>query len=248
MKKLATVILSAGQGKRMKSDLPKVLHPLLGRPMVHYVIDVAEQVGSVRTVLIVGHKKERVIEATRQRDVEYVEQREQLGTGHAVLQAAPLFKDFPGDILVLSGDVPLLRARTLQQLIDVHRRDEAVATMLTAHMEDPTGYGRVVRDAQGFVQEIVEEKDATDAIRQIKEINVGIYVFQAQPLFEALPRVDNNNAQGEYYLPDVLKIFVQEGRRIAAVPSPDPEETHGINTVEQLKQAEQILARRLKRA
>ncbi len=242
---IATVILAAGKGKRMKSDLPKVLHPLNGRPMIHYVIDAAQAVGSEKVVLVVGHKKEMVMEATRERGVEYAVQSEQLGTGHAVLQTRPFFEHYDGDILVLSGDVPLLRAETLRQLIDIHQKEQPLATMLTADMDDPTGYGRIVRDEHGFVRQIVEEKDASPEIKKIKEINVGIYVFQAQSLFETLPLVKNDNNQGEYYLPDVIKIYVERGEKIVAVKTPDVAETHGINNVDQLKRAEQILLERL---
>ncbi|NOX38118.1 MAG: NTP transferase domain-containing protein [Calditrichaeota bacterium] len=245
MSGLSTVILAAGKGKRMKSDLPKVLHPLNGRPMIHYVIDVAEAIGSEKIVLIVGHKKEMVMEATRERPVEYVVQEQQLGTGHAVLQTRPLFENYNGSILVLSGDVPLLQASTLKRLIDIHQKERPLATLLTANMEDPTGYGRIVRDERGFVKQIVEEKDASPEIKQIKEINVGIYIFESQPLFETLPLIKNDNQQGEYYLPDVIKIYVDRGEKIAAVLTPDVEETHGINNVEQLRHAEAILRKRL---
>jgi len=246
MASIATVILAAGKGTRMKSDLPKVLHPLLGRPMIHYVIDVAEEIGSKKIVLIIGHKKELVQEATRDRNVLYVVQEPQLGTGHAVLQTAPLFQNYEGDVLVLSGDVPLLQAKTLQKLWTVHQREKPLATLLTAEMDDPTGYGRIVRDEKGFVRQIVEEKDASPEIKKIKEINVGIYIFRSRPLFETLPLIKNDNAQGEYYLPDVLKIYVEGGEKIAAVVTPDVEETHGINTVDQLRHAEEILRQRLK--
>ncbi len=244
MEHLATVILAAGQGKRMKSDLPKVLHPLNGRPMVHYVIDAAQEVHSERVILIIGHKRELVKEATQNRGVEFAVQAEQLGTGHAVLQTLPLLKDFSGDILVLSGDVPLLRSRSLKLLIDLHREKRPLATLLTAEMDDPSGYGRIVRDESGFVKQIVEEKDASDEIRAIKEINVGIYLFRAKELFAALPLIKNDNNQGEYYLPDVLKIYVERGEKIAAIPTPNVEETHGINNLEQLRRAEKILLAR----
>jgi len=244
MRHLATVILAAGQGKRMKSDLPKVLHPLNGRAMVQYVIDAAQEVQSERVILIIGHKREMVQEATKNRGVEYAVQAEQLGTGHAVLQTFPLLKDFSGDILVLSGDVPLLRSQSLQLLIDLHREKRPLATLLTAEMEDPTGYGRIVRDGSGFVKQIVEEKDAGEKIRAIKEINVGIYLFRAKELFETLPLVKNDNNQGEYYLPDVLKIYVERGEKIAAIPTPNVEETHGINNPDQLRRAEKILLAR----
>lgn len=245
MAAIATVILAAGKGTRMKSDLPKVLHPLNGRPMVHYVIDVAEQIHSDKIVLIIGHEKEMVKEATRDRHVEYAVQDPQLGTGHAVLQTRPLFRGYSGDILVLSGDVPLLRAESLHNLIEIHRQQQPLATLLTARMDDPSGYGRVVRNAEGFVEKIVEDKDADEETKKIKEINVGIYIFKSIPLFETLPLVGNNNRQGEYYLPDVLKIYVQRGEKIAAVLTPDVEETHGINDLDQLKRAEEILLQRV---
>ena len=244
MKDIATVILAAGKGKRMKSDLPKVLHPLNGRPMIHYVIDIAEEIGSKMTILIIGHKKELVMEATKDRKVVYVTQEQQLGTGHAVLQTKPYFIDFKGSVLVLSGDVPLLRAESLKKLIEIHNRDNPLATLLTAEMDDPSGYGRIIRNDQGFVKQIVEDKDASKEIKKIKEINVGIYIFNSATLFETLPLVNNDNSQGEYYLPDVIKIYVERKEKIAAVLTADVEETHGINSMEQLIHAEQILSNR----
>lgn len=245
MSNMSTVILAAGKGTRMKSDLPKVLHPLNDRPMIHFVIDAAEQLKSDKIVLIIGHKKELVMDATRERPVSFAVQSPQLGTGHAVMQAADQFEGYDGDVLVLSGDVPLLRAESLKALIDQHQASGAIATLLTTEMDDPTGYGRVVRDDDGLVKEIVEHKDASEAIRRIREINVGIYVFKGKPLFETLPTVKNDNVQGEYYLPDVLKIYVERGEKIAAVITEDTEETHGINTVDQLKNAERILNERI---
>ncbi|MEJ2049920.1 MAG: sugar phosphate nucleotidyltransferase [Calditrichota bacterium] len=242
---LATIILAAGKGKRMKSDLPKVLHQLNGRPMVHYVIDAAEAIGSNKIVLIVGHKKEMVIESCRDRKVEYITQEEQLGTGHAVLQTAPLFDNFKGNILVLSGDVPLLTPRTLNSLIEIHQNQNPLASLLTAEMDDPTGYGRIVRDGAGFVNKIVEHKDADPETLRIREINVGIYIFESDQLFRTLPLLSDDNSQGEYYLPDVVKIYVDRGEKVAAVLTPDVEETHGINDVYQLRRAEQILNSRL---
>ena len=244
MKDIATVILAAGKGKRMKSDLPKVLHPLNGRPMIHYVIDIAEEIGSKMTILIIGHKKELVMEATKDRKVVYVTQEQQLGTGHAVLQTKPYFIDFKGSVLVLSGDVPLLRAESLKKLIEIHNRDNPLATLLTAEMDDPSGYGRIIRNGQGFVKQIVEDKDASKEIKKIKEINVGIYIFDSASLFETLPLLNNDNSQGEYYLPDVIKIYVERKEKVAAVLTADVEETHGINSMEQLIHAEQILSNR----
>lgn len=244
MTDIATVILAAGKGKRMKSDLPKVLHPLNERPMIHYVIDVAEKIDSKKIVLIVGHKKELVMDATKDRNVKYVTQENQLGTGHAVLQTKPLFENFKGNILVLSGDVPLLRSESLNKLIEFHNQNQPLATLLTAEMDDPTGYGRIIRNGNGFVEKIVEEKDADKSTKKIKEINVGIYIFDSTALFETLPLVNNDNSQGEYYLPDVLKIYVERKEKIAAILTPDVEETHGINDIEQLVNAEKILLNR----
>ncbi|GAB4178179.1 MAG: sugar phosphate nucleotidyltransferase [Calditrichia bacterium] len=241
---LATVILAAGKGKRMKSDLPKVLHPLNGRPMIHYVVDVAEQINSDKIIIIVGHKKEMVMEELKSRNVEFAIQEEQLGTGHAVMQTEPLLENFDGDVLVLSGDVPLLTANTISQLLTEHKTKNPYATLLTAEMDDPTGYGRIVRNNNGLVEKIVEEKDADESIKKIKEINVGIYLFKKQPLFETLPTVKNDNAQGEYYLPDVIKIYIDENKPVLPIITDNIDETRGINNVEQLKEAEQVLLSR----
>lgn len=241
---LSTIILAAGKGKRMKSDLPKVLHPLLGRPMIHYVIDTARNIGSEQIVLVIGHQKELVIDATRTMDVQYVVQEQQLGTGHAVLQTHKLFREFEGEILVLSGDVPLLRTDTLKKLIEVQRKEQPLASLLTTFMPNPAGYGRIVRDKQGFVSKIVEHKDASPEIRKINEINVGIYIFKCKPLFESLPLISNNNSQGEYYLPDIIKMYVKRGEKVVGLPTLDIQETHGINDLEQLKHAENILSAR----
>jgi bifunctional UDP-N-acetylglucosamine pyrophosphorylase/glucosamine-1-phosphate N-acetyltransferase len=246
MMSIATVILAAGKGKRMKSDLPKVLHPLLGRPMIHYVIETARAIGSTKIVLVVGHKKELVIDATREEKVEYAYQEEQLGTGHAVLQTRPFLQDDESDILVLSGDVPLLTPQTLNYLIEIQQREGPLASLLTAEMDDPSGYGRIIRNSAGFVSQIVEHKDATPEILKIKEINVGIYIFQCRSLFATLPQLNNNNSQGEYYLPDVIKIYVDRGEKVAAILTPNAEETHGINDIFQLKHAEKILSKRIK--
>jgi len=242
---VATVILAAGQGKRMKSDLPKVLHPLNDRSMVHYVIDVADAIDSRPTVLVIGHKKELVIEETKNRNVKIAIQEEQLGTGHAVMQAEKYFNNFDGHVLVLSGDVPLLTEKTIRHLNEHHLKSNPLATLLTAVVDDPTGYGRIVRNPEGLVEKIVEEKDADEKIKKIKEINVGIYIFQAKPLFETLPKVGNNNAQGEYYLPDVIKIYIENNLPVLPIITENVEETQGINDIEQLKTAEQTLLKRM---
>jgi len=241
MSKLATAIMAAGKGTRMKSDLPKVLHKLNGRAMIHYVIDLAEKINSQKIVLIVGHKKELVEDECKERPVEFAVQSPQLGTGHAVQMTEAAFRDYDGDILVLSGDVPLLTEKSIRTLIDDHQKNKATATLLTADLEDPHGYGRVIRKADNSVDCIVEQKDANSEQLKIKEINVGIYVFDARHLFDALKNVKNENAQGEYYLPDVIPMFIARGLQVRAVKSESFDETRGINTIDQLKEAETIL-------
>ena len=243
MSDLVTVILAAGKGTRMKSKLPKVLHKAGGKSMVQHVIDAAKAAGSSRTAVITGFGSEAVRAAIGEQ-AECVEQKEQLGTGHAVLQAKPLLQDEKGTIMVLCGDTPLLTGDLLKKLYDAHVAARAKATVLTAIMPDATGYGRIVRAADGSVEKIVEHKDATEAEREICEVNSGIYCFDAQALFQSLAQVTNDNAQGEYYLPDVLWILKKQGEKIAAVAADNYEDTLGINSRLQLAGAEKILRRR----
>lgn len=238
--------MAAGQGTRMKSDLAKVLHIINGRPMVHYVIDLALDLGSEKTVLIIGHQREKVKEICTDYPVLFTIQEEQLGTAHAVIQTKSILGTYQHDLLVLSGDVPLLSKATLEKLITTHQNSGAIATLLTANLQDPSGYGRVIRNVKGNVIKIVEHKDASAEELKIQEINVGIYIFKTQPLFENLDHVNNDNTQGEYYLPDVVKMYVDRGEKVVAQIADNFDETRGINTVEQLKEAETILnARRL---
>ncbi|KAA3616945.1 MAG: UDP-N-acetylglucosamine pyrophosphorylase [Calditrichaeota bacterium] len=241
MKKISTAIMAAGKGTRMKSDLPKVLHKLNDRSMVHYVIDLAEKINSDKIVLIVGHKKELLEDECSKRNVEFAVQSPQLGTGHAVQMTESAFNNYDGDVLVLSGDVPLLTEKSIRALITEHHKSDATATLLTADLDDPFGYGRVVRDKDGSVESIVEHKDANEAQLKINEINVGIYLFDSKKLFDALKAVKNDNSQGEYYLPDVVPMFIEEGLTVRAVKSESFDETRGINTIDQLKEAETIL-------
>ena len=243
---LSTLIMAAGKGTRMKSDLAKVLHTLNGHPMIHYVIRLARDLSSERIIAIIGHQKDRVREVLAGEHIEFVVQEPQLGTGHAVMQASDLLKSYHGDVLVLSGDVPVLTLETLKCLLQEHSASKAVATMLTTRLPDPTGYGRVLRKADGSVRKVVEHKDATDEEQKITEINSGIYVFSSQLLFDALKRIDSNNAQKEYYLPDVLKIFIADGRLVRSYSTTDALEISGINTTEQLRAAEAILKNRSK--
>ena len=225
----------------MKSDLPKVLHKLGGKPMVEHVVNTAKAAAAERVILVIGHKWEQAKEALKHLPVEFVLQKEQLGTGHAVMQTEELLADFKGDVLVLSGDVPLLRAGTVERLLGEHRQKEASATVLTAILDDPSGYGRVVRDERGLVKEIVEEKDADADQRRIREINTGTFCFDRSSLFSALSMLTNDNEQGEYYLPDTLKLLREERLPVWAVVVADPRETLGINSEKELREMERLL-------
>lgn len=239
---LAVVIMAAGKGTRMKSDLPKVLHPAGGRPVVTYVIDKSKTLNPETIVLVIGHQAEKVREATEQYQVSYALQMPQLGTGHAVMQTEPLLKDFDGEVIILSGDAPLFTTATLRALVEFHRSRGAVATVLTAALDDPTGYGRVIRDNGGEeVLKIVEQKDASDEEKAVTEINSGVYVFNARELFTALHGITNQNAQEEYYLTDVFGICFNGGKKVCAFKIDDPNEIRGINTPEQLREAELLL-------
>ena len=243
MADLITVILAAGKGTRMKSSLPKVLHKAGGKAMLAHVLTAAKEAGARRNIVVVGFGGEAV-EATLKGEAEFVTQAEQLGTGHAVLQAEPLLGGTQGTVLVLCGDTPLLTGKLLEKLVREHAAVGAKATVLTAVMPDATGYGRVLRSADGMVERIVEHKDATAEERAVREVNSGIYCFEAPDLFAALHEVGNDNAQGEYYLPDVLEILKKKGEKIFAVAADDYEETLGVNSRAQLAASEKILRRR----
>ena len=209
------IILAAGQGTRMKSKLYKVLHPVCGKAMVDHVLSQVEKDNVDQIVTIVGHGAEKVQETLGDR-TEYALQEEQLGTGHAVLQAEKMLGSKDGMTLVTCGDTPLFTAETFAKLFEYHEKNGDVATVLTAKADDPFGYGRVIRNAAGEVEKIVEQKDATPEEAKVDEINTGVYVFDNQALFEALHQVNNDNAQGEYYLPDVIGIFQKAGKKVGA--------------------------------
>lgn len=242
---LAVVILAAGQGKRMANpDLPKVMVELAGKPMLGRVLEVVDALRPTRTIVIVGHHREMVIQYVVSHfgtAIEFAVQQEQLGTGHAVMQTEKLLQDFTGDVLILYGDVPLLKTKTLQDLVDHHRQQNRDISMMTAKVPDPKGYGRIIRNQAGEVVESVEERDATDEQKMITEINPCIYVVKAHKLFEALNHISSHNAQGEYYLTDIVKILSSEEEPIAAFVADTYKEVVGVNTPEELSRAEEIL-------
>ena len=241
------VILAAGKGTRMQSDLPKVMHEVAGRPMVHWVVDACREAGAARIVVVVGHRADLVRESLAdQADVEFVDQHEQLGTGHAVDQARNVLSDSPGhDLLILCGDGPLIRSETLDALLARHRESKAAATLATAIIEDPSGYGRIVRDGEGDFARIVEQKDANETELAIREVNPSYYCFQTGPLFDRLARTSNDNANGEYYVTDVFGITREDGHRVAVVDAVPAEDILSINNPDQLAEVDSILRSRL---
>jgi UDP-N-acetylglucosamine diphosphorylase/glucosamine-1-phosphate N-acetyltransferase len=230
-------------GKRMKNPaMAKVMHPLGGIPLIEHVVSLARGIGADPVIVVVGHQRESVIAYLESigAGVRFAVQEEQLGTAHAVRMAEPQLAGFEGDVIILSGDAPLTRPSTLRDMIRRHRDEHAAVTVLTATLPDPTGYGRVVRDASGAIVRIVEHKDAGPEELEISEINSGIYVFRCDALFPALAKVTNDNAQGEYYLPDVFAMFRKDGRKMIPCVVPSFDEIRGVNTVEQLEELEQI--------
>lgn len=244
MIKKNVIILSAGEGKRMKSKHAKVTHKVCGKPMVQHVIDSINKIGVDDIVIVVGHKAQEVKECIKS-DVLYCMQKEQKGTGHAVLCAKEYIKEDDGITLVLCGDTPLIKEDTLLNMVEFHINGNFSATILTSDFEDPTGYGRIIRDTYGNVSCIVEHKDASDKQRNIKEINSGMYCFNTKMLFNSLKDIKNNNAQGEYYLTDVIEIIKNQGGRIGAFNTADNSEILGVNSRIQLAQAEKILKNRI---
>lgn len=236
---LKAVILAAGKGTRMKSDLPKVVHTVNNIPMVEYAIEAAKGAGADEVCLVVGYKSD-VVKASVTSEVKYAMQAEQLGTGHAV-KCAKDFIGTEGQTLILFGDTPLITGKTLNNLVDFHRQNGNKVTVLSAKVEDPTGYGRIIRNIDGTFHKSVEHKDATEAELLSKEINSGMYVFNAKELSEALDKLTTNNAQGEYYLPDTLTIIKEKGFKVDAYVLEDAVEISGVNDQEQLNEAERIM-------
>lgn len=272
MRGLGVIILAAGRGKRMRSSTPKVLHLLGGKPMLSYPLRASAGLGPEKVCVVVGHRGDRVRNAFPETDeaprvlqadprgspcrqpgpparvrVDWVVQREQLGTGHAALCARQAFRGFRGDLLVLSGDVPLLSRRRLSEMVRAHRSNARGLTIATATLADPSGYGRVLRDPGGAVAGVVEERDATDAEREIREVNVGLYAASADFLFDALERVGNHNSQGEHYLPDIVRIAARGKAGVGSVAMDDPREFRGVNNREELAWMEKALQKEINR-
>jgi bifunctional UDP-N-acetylglucosamine pyrophosphorylase/glucosamine-1-phosphate N-acetyltransferase len=241
MKPLAAVILAAGKGTRMRCKTPKVIQPVAGRPMILYALELATALQASPLVVVVGHQGEQIQKTLPAGDWQAVEQTEQLGTGHALRQTEGILKGYSGDVLVLHADVPLLKAETLQRLVETHQRSGAVATLLTAIMEEPGRLGRVIRGRDGHVVRIVEALDATEAERAIHEINTGTYCFQASFLYPALHQLTADNAKGEYYLTDVIGAACRTGLPVQAVQSDDWREAVGIDSKADLAKAETII-------
>lgn len=238
----AAVILAAGKSTRMKSELPKVLHPILGRPMIDYVLDAARAAKCEKLVVIVGHKAEEVKAAlAHHADVEFALQAEQKGTGHAVMMSAEHLADHDGPVLVLAGDTPLLKGSSLAQLLNLQQEQQAACVVGTAITEANQGLGRIVRDADGQFLRIVEQKDATPEEAAITEINTGCFAYEGRKLFDALEQVKPDNSQAEYYLTDCAEILLKAGETVLADPAFDIQEAMGVNTQEQLAEVAEIL-------
>lgn len=239
-----TVIMAAGKGTRMNSAKSKLVHKIYGKELVKRVVELAQKIGSDEIVAVVGHLREQVQEVLGD-SVKYAYQDELLGTGHAVMQAKKYLQGKKGKVVILYGDVPIIRPETLKNLINKSIKNKEYATLLTAKYENPTGYGRIIRDEGGNIKAIVEEKDADPLQKKIKEINSGIYCFDIEELLNALEKVNNNNAQGEYYLTDVIKIMNDEGLKTGAVIVEDNTEILGVNDRSQLELLTRVLRMRI---
>ena len=248
---LAAIILAAGQGTRMESDLPKVAHKVAGKSMVEWVAEASKQVGADPIVIVVGYKRE-VVEALFENDnssnIEFVLQEKQLGTANAVDAARETLQHFDGDVLVLCGDGPLIRAETLQTILKRHRDTAAAATLATSTVNDPKGYGRIVRDSKGYFQAIVEQKNLDDSQQNICEINPSYYCFDSRKLFDALTRVERNEVSDEYYVTDVPALLKADNEVVEVIDAVPPQDVLSINTPKQLAEVDVILSARLEGA
>ena len=243
-KKRYALVLAAGKSTRFKSATPKVTYPLCGKPVISHVLDKLENLDIEKTFVVVGPESQSVKDAVASYTVVFVVQEKPLGTGHAVMAAAPLLQELSGSLLVLCGDSPLIRTETLRQLLEAREVEDADQVVLTATLEDPQGYGRIIRDRQGNAVDIVEEKDARPEQRAIREINTGFHCFKISSILEELSQLSPANAVQEYYLTDLLRIFCDRGKKVVTLATDDPDETRGINDLEQLALAERALRAR----
>ena len=244
-KHFSTLVLAAGLGTRMKSSKAKVLHEVLHKPMILHVMDTIKELSMDHTYVVVGHQREKVAELLSGYQAGCIVQKDQLGTGHAVLCAEKELVSTGGSVLILSGDVPLIRAETLKTMLADHARNKPVLTLMTTIMDDPTNYGRIVRSSQGELLGIVEEKDASAEQKKIREINAGIYCAEIPFLFEALKKVGTDNKQGEMYLTDIVKIAIDAGLQVDTFSGASSDEVLGVNSREELTEANRYLQRRL---
>jgi len=231
----AVVILAAGEGKRMKSNIPKVLHKLNGKPLVKHVIDVAKSVEPEKIVIVIGHLAQAVKNELKDEPVEFAVQEERLGTADAVKSARSLLADFDGSLFVLCGDVPLIRPATLYKMLLLYEEKNCAVVLLTVEMDDPSGYGRIIRNGNGDVIGNVEDRDANQKQKKIREINSGIYLFNSRFLFGALGSIKSDNKQGEEYLPDIIETAVKQGKKVSAIKLENDIEISGVNSQEDLE-------------
>ena len=238
---LAVIILAAGKGTRMQTSLAKVLLPVAGRPLLHYVLDLSSRLDPARTIVVVGHQADQVRKAFADWEVEFVVQREQLGTGHAAQQAKLKLENFEGQVLVLCGDMPLIRPKTLLQVVEGHRRSGVKCTVLTLKNSGCHDFGRIIRDGNGSILKIVELKDASESEKKVDEFNSGVYCFDNGLFFKALAHVGPDNVQKEYYLTDTIEYLVRNGYPVQAIQTKDANEILGINSPDDLNQAERLL-------
>ncbi len=246
-KELAVIIMAAGKGTRMKNpDIAKVMYEVAGKPMIAHVVDLSKKLRPSRIIVIVGWQRNSVVNyfTATENNIEFVDQLQQLGTGHAIMQTESYLANFEGDVIILSGDVPLLTKQTLVRLLEHHNESRASATIVSAEISNPTGYGRIIRSSDGSVIKIVEQKDASADELSVREINSGIYLFDKVKLFDALKHIKPINAQGEYYLTDVFENFWKNGWKVSALKTSDSNEIIGINDLTQLEYARKLFISR----